>query len=77
MSHMGNPGAFAAPVTPSDATDFDQVVRSLYVGVSGNISAVVNGLNVLFENVPVGILPIQCTRVNFTGTTASSIVALW
>ena len=77
MSFMSAPGKFGAPVTPSDVTDFDQAARALYIGVSGDIVAIMNGLAITFTAVPVGILPIECTRVNRTGTSATDIVALW
>ena len=76
--YNGDPGHFAAPVTPSDAVNFDQPARSLYIGTSGNVSLVtMNGQTVIFSNVPVGILPMRCSRVNNSGTTAGQIIALW
>lgn len=78
MSNVGDPASFAAVVTPSDSTFLDQTALALYIGVSGNVSIqTLLGTTVIFENVPVGILSVKCTRVNSTGTTASSIVALW
>lgn len=71
------PGQYFFPVVPHDSTNFSQRARALYVGVSGNISVVgLDGTAVIFSNVPVGILPVNALRVNQTGTTASSIVAL-
>lgn len=69
----------AVAVTPSDATNITGgVCRALYVGVGGNITAVMaDGQVVLFTAVPNGIFPIQVSRVNSTGTTATSIVALF
>lgn len=70
----------ARTVTPSDTVlQPDGVCRALYVGVSGNITALManGGTPVLFSNVPVGIFPIQVQRVNATGTTATNIVALF
>ena len=77
MSNLSDPAKYAAPVTPSDVTDLTSPALGLYVGVSGNITMVVNGAAVLFSNVPVGIHPVRCTRVNATGTTATNLVALW
>lgn len=76
MSHVSDPAKYAVAVTPSDSTVLNPT-RSLYIGVSGNLSVVINGQTVAFANVPVGILPVEVTRVRATGTTASSIVALW
>lgn len=78
MSYVGDPGKFAAAITPSDVTNLTAVTRAIYVGsAGGNITAVINGSAVLFTAVPIGILPIQCSRVNATGTTSTNLVALW
>lgn len=73
-----DPAKWAEVVTPSDSVNLSQPARSLYVGVSGNISVVMygDGSTVLFSNVPVGILPVQITRVNLTNTTATTMIAL-
>lgn len=76
MSVASGPAKRAVAVTPSNSTSFAEC-RALYVGVSGDVTAVVNGTAVLFTAVPVGILPVYCTRVNSTGTTATDIVALY
>lgn len=68
-------------VTPSDSANFAQA-RGLYVGVSGDVAAVSRSLTgvetaVVFKNVGAGtLLPVRTRRVNATGTTATSIVAL-
>lgn len=68
----------AVAVTPHASTNFaDGECRALYVGGTGNITAIVGGAVVLFTAVPVGILPVRCTRVNATGTTATAMVALY
>lgn len=77
MSNIGDPGVYGEAVTPSDTVNSTAPFRSLYVGVTGNISVQMRNGAVVFANVPVGIHPIQGTRVNATGTTASSLVALW
>ncbi len=48
------------------------VTRAIYVGVTGNISAVMaeDGATVVFTNVPVGWFPIQAISI----TTANTIV---
>ena len=71
--------ARAVAVTPSNTVNFAAgLCRAIYVGGAGNITAIVNGVAVLFTAVPVGtILPIQATRVNATATTASAMVALY
>lgn len=68
--------AFA--VTPSNTTNFDARARALYVGGGGDIRVVFEGGDVvLFTAVPSGfILPVECIRVDATGTTATSLVGL-
>lgn len=67
----------SATVTPSDATVI-QVTRALYVGTTGNLTVrMADGQTQLFSNVPVGVFPIQVDMVMSTGTTASTIVALY
>jgi hypothetical protein len=69
------PATQATAVTPSDATVVD--FAAVYVGVGGDVSLTVAGANVTFVGVQAGtILPVQCTAVRSTGTTATSIVGL-
>ena len=78
MSFVSQPAKFSTTVTPSDVTDLGAPTTCLYIGVSGDVSVqMVGGNTQIFANVPVGILPVQCTRVNSTGTSATDIVALW
>lgn len=74
-----NPAGYADAVTPSDTVNLAQDARALYVGVGGNITVfLIDNTAVLFANVPAGfILPVRARRVNATGTTASSIVAMY
>lgn len=70
----------ASAVTTSDSTIYQQPTRALYIGGSGNITVDMadGGTSVLFAGVLSGtILPIQVTRIYATGTTATSIVALY
>lgn len=73
-----NPSGQAVAVTPSDATDLGST-RGLYIGVGGNlVVTMLDNTNVTFVAVPSGtILPIRVQKVRATGTTASSIVALY
>jgi len=67
-------------VTPSDSTDLTySTCRAIYVGGDGNISLVDgNGATIVFSGVTAGsILPVQTARINATGTTATSIIALY
>jgi len=69
----------AAAVTPNDGADVTFTTRALYVGVGGDVSVVTSGGDtVTLVGVPGGaVLPIRANRVRATGTTATSIVALW
>lgn len=70
----------AAAVTTSDSTIYQQPTRALYIGAAGNLTVDMadGGSSVLFVGVQGGtLLPIQVTRIYATGTTATSIVALY
>jgi hypothetical protein len=76
--NISDPGWDAFAVTPSNSTDFLTAARALYIGSVGDVTVVTaNGSTVTFVAVPTGtILPIRCTRVNSTGTGATSIVGI-
>jgi hypothetical protein len=76
----------AAAVTPSNTVDIPSVSGGtsnngcvLYVGGAGDLKVdTVGGDAVTFVAVPAGsFIPVQVTRVYATGTSATSIVALW
>ena len=76
----------AAAVTPSNTVDIPSVSGGtsnngcvLYVGGAGDLKVdTVGGDAVTFVAVPAGsFIPVQVKRVYSTGTTATSIVALW
>lgn len=72
--------ASAAAIITSDSSlvSLPSATRGIYVGSSGNIVAIIGGNPVTFASVPAGtILPIQATRINSTGTTATQLVALF
>lgn len=67
-------------VTPSDSVDITpSKARALYIGSTGDLVCInASGDPITFVGVVAGtVLPIQTTRVNSTGTSASSIVALF
>lgn len=77
---LTSPADNAVAVTPHNSTDFTYASRALYVGGAGNVSVeMVGGQSaVIFVGVQAGsVLPIRVTRVNSTGTTATSIVAIY
>ena len=65
-------------VTPSDSTVL-AATRSLYVSGAGDVAVeMISGNTVTFAAVPAGtVLPVQVVKVLATGTTASSIVAMY
>lgn len=78
MSYVGDPGRYGELAALSDTVNQAQPFRSLYIGTTGNVSVLqYNGTNVVYSNVPVGILSVQGLRVNSTGTTAGNIICMW
>lgn len=79
--NTSRPAVEAIPIAPHD-TNFiradEEAVRSLYVGVSGDVAVLLVGNEspVTFTNVPVGILPVQALKVLSTGTDAAGIIGL-
>lgn len=73
------PAANAAAITPHNTNDLAETTRAIYVGVSGDVTMDLfgTGTNITFKSVPVGILPVQVTRVYATSTTATDMIALW
>lgn len=78
-SLTNDPFTNAVAVTPSDSADLTYVTRGLYVGATGTVKVIMQDSGtVTFAGVPAGtLLPIRATRVYSTGTTASTILALW
>jgi hypothetical protein len=77
---LSAPARNAQAVTPSDSTDIPITdCRALYIGVGGNVSLITNGgQTVTFVGLQAGsILPVRCSRVRATDTTATNIVAIW
>ena len=68
----------AVAITPHDTTLLSARTKAIYVGGTGNITIVnPDGTTCLFTAVPQGtILPVDCKRVDATGTTATLLVGL-
>ena len=78
VSTEQKPSAAAVAIVPSNTVNISAPTRGIYVGVSGDVTAVVGGTAILFTSVPPGmILPVVATRVNATGTTATGLIALF
>lgn len=72
----GNPATFAAAVTPGTA--LSKPARSFYIGVAGDLVLTMeDGASVTFVGVQPGIFPVGSALVVSSGTTATSIVALY
>lgn len=65
-------------VTASDSTVFNPPLRGLYVGTTGAVAVTCPDLSTaVFTAVPAGlIIPVLCSKVLATGTTASTIIGL-
>lgn len=68
-----------AAVTRSDTVNIAPgPCDGLYVGTTGNLALVdEDDVVTVVSNVPVGLYPFGCKRVNSTNTTANDIVAVW
>jgi len=66
-------------VTPHDSNALSQTCRALWIGGAGNVNVITRGGDtVLLSGVAAGtLLPIRCTHVKSTSTTATLIVALY
>lgn len=76
---LDSPAENAAAVTPNDSADLATVARALWIGGAGDVSVItVGGDTVTLAGATAGsIIPARVSRVRSTGTTATSIVALW
>lgn len=77
-SDLGSPAGVGFAVTPSNATNFDYVTRAIWVGGAGDVVVVwSDDTTSTLVGVAAGtLLPIRAKRINFTNTTATSIVGL-
>ena len=85
MSYQKLQAGRAAAVTPSDTINIPSINGGtnngcvLYVGGGGNLKVTtIGGDDVVFSNIQDGaFIPVHVLKVWSTGTTATSIVALW
>lgn len=81
VTNQSSPAVAGLAVTPADGVVLlHGTCRSLFVGGAGNVSAILANDTVAttFVGCAAGqILPIMCNTVQLTGTTATSIVALY
>ncbi len=64
-------------VTPSDTTDLTVTPYALFIGGGGTLACVTRAGNSRTLTVSAGLLPLRVRRILATGTTATSIMALW
>lgn len=69
----------ASVVTTSDSATLSPTARGLYVGGAGNVNVDLrSGTSVVFSAIPAGtFIEAYVTRVYATGTSATSILALY
>ena len=75
-----DPACDGQAVTPSDTVDLTAVSTWLWIGGAGSGGLTVTmatGTKLTLAGVTVGLLPIRVSRVWSTGTSVTSIVALW
>ena len=76
---LSDPKGRAVAITPDDSNDLSTACTSIYVGGAGNVKVdTTGGDTVTFNGATAGsVLPIRCTRVYSTGTTATNLLALY
>lgn len=68
----------ARAITPSDSTGLGFTAAALNIGVAGTVTVdMANGEHNVTLTLPAWTSPISVTKVYATGTTATSIAALW
>lgn len=73
------PIAHGAAVTPHDTNELAFVTRGIIVGVAGNVKVTLaSGDVVTLPGLAAGVIhPVRAKVIWSTGTTATTIVALW
>ena len=78
MAKGTEPATGGASVTPSDSAQITKAHRAVYVGGAGNLTVTLaDGDDVTFVGVAAGtVLPVICSIIKSTGTTATNIVVI-
>jgi hypothetical protein len=77
---IDGPAISAFAVTPSDTDELAKVTRGLYVGVAGDVVAVLIGdsASVTFKALAAGVVhPLRVRKVLSTGTTATNLLGMF
>lgn len=70
------PAEKAVAITEHDTNSFP-LTRALYIGTTGNlVVTMADGVDCTFNNVPVGIFPVQCIKLK-TASTVADVVAMY
>ena len=74
-----SPVSHGATVVASDSEELTNVTRAIYIGGEGDLKVKTLGNETItFESLSAGqLLPIRVKQIFSTGTTATSIIALW
>ena len=77
-AELDSPAGDAVVITPG-ASAMANRCRAIYVGGTGDLNVTtVGGTTTLFSAVPAGtIIPVRCTHILSTSTTATLIVAMF
>lgn len=67
----------AVAVTEHDTTEYDPPANAIYVGGTGALVLTINGTDVTFAAVPVGLWHFGPISKVKTGSAASALVLLW
>ena len=75
---LDSPAIRAVAITPNDSADLAISCRGVYVGTGGDLRVTTtSGDTITFPGLPDGsILPVRCSRVFATDTTASWLIGL-
>jgi hypothetical protein len=76
---LKDPARNSFAITPSDTDQLATVTRWLYVGVSGDVTVLLDGdgASVVLKAMPVGLYPLCVRQVKATGTAATNLIGLY
>lgn len=78
LSGLESPASKLSAIIPDDTTDLPEACRALNVAGAGTIALVTVDGSTATVFVAAGIaFPVRARRILATGTTATSIVAMW
>lgn len=83
QNQLDSPPKNHVAVVPHDTTNLTHLARAVYVGVGGDVSVEMlgvdgNPLSLVYKNVPSGSYLLgRIRRVNSTGTNATNMIAVW